>query len=221
MNVVHLSILETGTSMNYAPICLFVYNRLEHTKLTIEALSINAEAKDSDLYIFSDGPKTIEHIDTTKKLRAYLKKIKGFKSINIIEESVNKGLSRSVIDGVSRVLDQSNKVIVIEDDIVTSKYFLKYLNDGLSQYESDESVASIHAYTYPIPQELPETFFLKGADCWGWATWKRAWDNFNPNGQELLSELEERNLITEFNFNDSYPYSQMLKDQISGKNSCV
>jgi hypothetical protein len=117
------------------------------------------------------------------------------------------------------VCGEHGRVIVVEDDLVTSPYFLKYMNDGLELYKSVEEVASIHGYIYPVQADLPETFFLKGADCWGWATWKRAWQGFNPDGAALLRALETRHLTTEFDFNGSTGYTQMLKDQIAGKNN--
>jgi hypothetical protein len=72
---------------------------------------------------------------------------------------------------------------------------------------------------YPIKQKLPDTFFLRGADCWGWATWKKGWKYFEPDGKKLLNELEQRGLTHEFDFEDSYPFTQMLRDQIKGKNN--
>ena len=112
-----------------------------------------------------------------------------------------------------------DKVIVLEDDLVTSPHFLQYMNDGLGIYERDDRVISIHGYSYPVHGKLPETFFLRGADCLGWATWKRGWDLFEDDGQRLLNELERRNLTRSFDFDGSYPYTQMLRDQIAGSNS--
>jgi hypothetical protein len=93
------------------------------------------------------------------------------------------------------------------------------MNDALARYADDARVASVHAYTYPIREPLPETFFLQGADCWGWATWARAWTHFEPDGAKLLDELERRRLARHFDFEGHYPYTQMLKDQIAGRNS--
>lgn len=93
------------------------------------------------------------------------------------------------------------------------------MNEALNYYEKEEEVISIHGYIYPVASKLPETFFLKGADCWGWATWKRGWDLFEPDGKRLLDELRYRNLRKEFDFNGAYPYTKMLEDQIRGKNN--
>jgi hypothetical protein len=201
-----------------APICLFVFNRLDHTRRTVESLAKNELASDSDLFVFSDGPRNLEEKIKVDQLRGYLKQIQGFKSLKIIEREKNFGLAKSIIDGVSSIVNQYGKVIVVEDDLVTSPYFLKYMNDGLSIYSDAERVGSIHGYVYPI-RGLPETFFIKGADCWGWATWKSRWEKFNPDGQFLLDQLRKRKLVKEFEFNGSYPYVRMLKNQISGKNN--
>lgn len=203
---------------NLAPITLFVYNRPDHTQQTVEALQKNELAEQSDLIIFSDGPKLGQE-DKVKQVRDYIKTIKGFKSISIRESDINKGLANSIIDGVTEIVNKYGKVIVLEDDLVTSPYFLKYMNDALELYENEEKVISIHGYIYPVKDELPETFFIKGADCWGWATWRRGWSLFEADGQTLLKELELKRLTNEFDFNGSFAYTQMLKDQISGKNN--
>ena len=180
--------------MQIAPTALFVYNRLEHTKRVIEALQKNVLASESDLIIFSDGPKHEKDVKKIDEVRKYLKTIDGFKSIEIFEKENNLGLSNSIISGVTEVVNRYGKIIVLEDDLVVSPYFLEFMNNALVKYENEEKVISIHGYIYPIKNKLPETFFIKGADCWGWATWKRGWDLFEPNGQKLLDELLNKNL---------------------------
>ncbi|EKD32407.1 MAG: Sugar transferase [uncultured bacterium] len=200
-----------------APICLFVYNRLWHTKQTIDALKNNHLASDSELFIFSDGAKNKETIAAVSNVRSYIQTINGFKKVHIILRETNLGLANNIVSGVSEIVNLYKQVIVLEDDLVSSPFFLKYMNDALDLYKYDESVASIHGYVYPI-NYLPETFFLKGADCWGWATWDRAWADFEPNGRTILNEINERKLKREIDFNNSNSYVKMLKDQIKGKN---
>jgi len=202
-----------------APIALFVYNRPFHTMRTVNALASNAYAKDSELIIFSDGPKAESDEEQVAEVRNFIRTISSFKNIRIVESEVNKGLARSIIEGITEVLNSSDTIIVMEDDLVTSPHFLQYMNEGLNLYQHEERVISIHAYLYPVKEELPETFFLRGADCWGWATWKRGWQLFEPDGTKLLEQLEKQNLTHEFNFSGSYPYVRMLKDQIKKKNN--
>jgi hypothetical protein len=204
---------------NLAPIALFVYNRLELVQQTILNLQKNYLAKDSDLFIFSDGPKDDEDNIKIINVRNYLKKITGFKSVKIIERDKNIGLANSIISGVTEIANQYEKIIVLEDDMVTSPYFLQYMNESLDFYKDEEKVISIHGYIYPLKGNLPETYFIKGADCWGWATWKRGWNLFEVNGQKLLDELKTKNLIKQFNFDNSYNYDKMLEKQISGQNN--
>ena len=169
--------------MSLAPIVLFAYNRLEHLKKTINALQKNILALDSELYIFSDGAKNEETLQQINKVREYIKTITGFKSITIIERKENLGLANSIISGVTEIVNKYGKIIVLEDDMVTSRHFLKYMNDALDYYENENRVIGIHGYIYPVKKELPNTFFIKGADCWGWATWKRGWDLFEHDGK--------------------------------------
>lgn len=199
------------------PILLFVYNRLEHTRRTVESLLANQEISQHELIVFSDGPKTVVDSSSVNQVRDFISKIKGFQSVTVYRSKTNKGLSRSVIDGVTEVLKRFDRCIVIEDDLVLSPHFLSFMRDGLSKYAADSRVASIHGYVYPADSVLPTNFFMKGADCWGWGTWKRAWDLFEPDGSKLLEQLKKRGLINEFDFGGSYAYSELLKKQIEGK----
>lgn len=204
--------------MILSPIVLFVYNRPWHTLQTIEALQKNILASESELFIYSDGAKNNQDTDKVAEVREYIQTINGFKKITIIERDKNWGLANSIIDGVTKIINEYGKIIVLEDDLVTSPFFLKFMNEALQMYQNENEVACIHGYVYPI-QNLPETFFIRGADCWGWATWKRGWDIFEMDGQKLLNEVKQRSLQKEIDFNDSYGYTKMLKDQIMGKNN--
>jgi hypothetical protein len=175
-------------------------------------------SSESELYIYSDYPKNEAASAAVREVREYIKTVNGFKKVEIIYQEKNLGLAKSIVSGVTEIVQRFGKVIVLEDDLVTSPYFLTYMNDALDIYENDDQVACIHGYTYPIKNPVPETFFLKGADCWGWGTWKRAWELYEPDGQILLDKLVERKLEYEFNFDGSYPYIQMLRDQIAGLN---
>lgn len=155
-----------------APVALFVYNRPWHSRQTIEALQANALARETELYIFSDGPRAEADVKKVEEVRNYLRSVEGFQSVHIVESNVNKGLAKSVIAGVTNVLQTNSNIIVLEDDMVTSAFFLTYMNRALELYKNETDVISIHGYIYPVKEALPETFFLKGADCWGWATWK-------------------------------------------------
>ncbi|MCR1812023.1 glycosyltransferase [Sulfurospirillum sp. hDNRA2] len=204
--------------MTLAPIVLFTYNRLWHTKQTVEALQKNALANESELFVYSDGAKNDAASLHVRNIREYLQTIEGFKKVTVIEREKNWGLANSIIDGVTNIVNQYGKIIVLEDDLVTSPCFLTYMNEALTLYENEPKVISIHGYIYPVA-DLPDTFFLKGADCWGWATWKRGWDAFEANGQKLLDEVSKRKLQKEADFDGAYAYTQMLKDQIQGKNN--
>jgi hypothetical protein len=202
-----------------APITLFVYNRLNHTRQTVEALLRNELAAESEFFVFSDGPRSETDREKVLAVRSYLKTINSFKKVAVIERDKNFGLAESIIAGVTEIVNRYGRIIVLEDDMVTSPYFLKYMNDALEIYKDEEKVISIHGYIYPVRDKLPETFFLRGADCWGWATWKRGWDLFDPDGRKLLEQLQKRNLTRTFDFESAYGYTKMLKNQVQGKNN--
>lgn len=200
-----------------APIALFTYNRLDHTVRTIEALRGNELASESELFIFSDGPKNFQAESSVLAVRNYLKNVSGFKSVTVIERPENFGLAKSIIDGVTSICHRYGRVVVVEDDLVTSPYFLTYMNDALNHYVDDDRVISVHGYIYPLTESLPETFFLRGADCWGWATWKRGWDIFEPDAQKLYDAVRSGGESKIFDFDGNYDYLNMLRQQIEGK----
>ena len=204
-----------------SPVVLFVYNRPWHTKCTVEALQVNNLSEHSELIIFADGPqkdgKNEDEINRIQEVRHYIKHITGFRSVKIIESNVNLGLAASIINGLNQVLQLHETVIVLEDDLVTAPFFLEYMNNGLNIYAHNDQVISLHGYSYPI-DGLPANFFLKGADCWGWATWKRGWELFEGDGLKLLEQLKSKKLLRRFDFNGTYNYTKMLINQIEGKN---
>lgn len=204
--------------MNLSPIVLFVYNRPWHTQKTLEALQNNELASESELFIYADNAKNNKIDEQVLKVRRYIKKIDGFKKVTIIEREKNWGISKSIIDGVTKVINKYGRVIVMEDDLVVSPYFLKYMNASLCKYEDEVKVIQIAGYMFTLNINIKEdALFLPFISSWGWATWKRAWDSFDINsiGYEKLKHdplLQER-----FNLNGAYDYFSMLEDQLVGK----
>lgn len=199
-----------------APVLLLAYARPDHLRRTVESLRANDEAAATDLYVYCDAAKTSEVASAVAAVRRYVDQITGFASVMPVFRDRNWGLSASVIDGVTQLLERDDRVIVVEDDLVVSRFFLRYMNGGLDAYATDERVASIHGYSYPVSARLPETFFLRGADCWGWATWRRAWSVFESDGRKLLDELERRSLTRAFDLDGVAGFSQMLRAQVAG-----
>ncbi|MEQ7802514.1 sugar transferase [Pedobacter sp. ASV1-7] len=177
---------------NFAPIALFVYNRPEHTRRTLNFLQKNRLAEESRLFIFSDGAASGQE-ENVRAVRELAKTITGFKSVELIERPHNFGLANSVIDGVSRLCKEYGRAIVLEDDVLTSPYTIQYFNDALNKYQDQNEVMHVTAYMYPIPhQSLPETFFLRIASSQAWATWDRAWKNFEPDIDKIIASFDDQ-----------------------------
>ena len=204
--------------MSLAPILLFTYNRPSHTRQTLNALLGNELSNESELFIFSDGYKGIEEKNEVMEVRQLVRSIKGFKKIHITEHGVNLGLAKNIIEGVTQVIETYENVIVLEDDLITSPYFLTFMNEALDMFEEEKRIGHVHGYCYPLPK-LPDAFLTKWTGSWGWATWERAWRQFNPDGNILLKEIETRRLARAFDFNGQYPYTRMLRRQVKGQNN--
>lgn len=186
---------------NLAPIVLFVYNRPAHTQKVVEALQKNKEAKHSDLFIFSDAPKNENANEKVSQVRSYIKTITGFKAITIKEQAQNQGLAKSIVNGVTEVVNRFGKIIVLEDDIETSPYFLKFMNKTLQFYETEKRIWSITGFSYPIKHaELPEAFCYFAISAWGWGTWEDRWKHFDKNPNKYISLISTPEDIHHFNF---------------------
>lgn len=202
-----------------APILLFAYNRPRHLQHTVEALAHNPLAQESELFVFSDGARTEDDHEDVELVRSYIHTIEGFKTVHRIERDRNYGLAANIIDGVTDIVNRYGRVIVLEDDLVTAPGFLQFMNDALDTYADEPRVGHIQAYDFTQNPRLPETFLIKFTGSWGWATWQRAWQHFNPDGQYLLNELHRRHLTRRFDFNGKYGFTRMLRRQVEGKNN--
>lgn len=205
-------------NIEYAPIALFVYNRPEHTKRALETLRESDGFDKSPLYIFSDGPKSSSDAEQIRSVRDTVHKIAG-NYANIVKASINQGLATSIIQGVSRLCNQYGRVIVIEDDLLVAPSFLNYMNAALQKYEAETSVMQISGYMFPVPEfsDRVEALFLPFTTSWGWATWKRAWDYFEPKATGWDKMVDDHRLRSKFNLGGSFDYFTMLKKQNQGK----
>jgi putative methyltransferase (TIGR04325 family) len=210
--------LQINSKVNHAPVIIFAFNRPDHTQKCIDALMLNDGWSQTDVFIYCDGPRN-EFDLNVEKTRVIAGNVKGCRSLSVIKSEKNKGLYHSVIEGVTEVIDKFNRAIIVEDDLITSPGFLSFMNGALEKYEDNRNVACISGYVYPLKKKFDQPFFIKGADCWGWATWKDRWNDLQTDASTLLSKIESnKTLMDEFTFNNSYPYLQMLRDRSAGLN---
>lgn len=204
---------------NLAPIALFVYNRPEHTRRTLSYLQKNLLADESRLYIFSDGPKSDADKAKIEQVRQLASEATGFKSVKLIERETNLGLANSIISGVTKLVNEYDKVIVFEDDLLSSLYTLQYFNEALERYASEEKVMHVGAYMYNLPNKtLPQTFFYRAATSWGWATWARAWRDFEPDIDKLIGHFDKAK-IHQFSIEGNMNFWKQMEQFKAGRNN--
>lgn len=203
--------------MSLAPIVFFGFNRPDHTLRTLTALSNARLAADSILYIFLDGPKegaSPEMQNRINEVRSVAASKKWCGTVEISVSSSNKGLFRSIVSGVTDIIARHGKVIVLEDDVLVSPGFLEYMNDALDFYANEPRVMHISGYSRPDLSgagiEDP-TYFFFHTTCWGWATWKRAWDNFNPDPMAVMKKLRGNPKISLLNMDGTFEFYWGLK----------
>ena len=200
-----------------APIVLFVYNRLDHTQKTVQALLDNQLADKSTIFIFSDGAKDNKERYKVNQVREYIKTIDGFKKINIINRDKNYGLADSIIDGVTKIISEFDKVIVLEDDLVSSPFFLKYMNEALDHFKDIKDVYHISGWNYPFyNDQLGDVFLWRLMNCWGWATWADRWSLYKKNTEEIISEFTS-NDIKRFNIDGAEDFWGQILANKDGK----
>ena len=205
-----------------APIVLFVYNRPWHTKQTVEALQKNELAKDSELFIYSDESKNEDARESVNEVRSYIDTIIGFKKVTVIKREKNWGLANSIIDGVTNIINEYEKVIVLEDDLVTSPYFLKFMNDNLNVFYNRNDIFSITGFNFSqiqlkISNDYKEDIYLSyRCMSWGWGTWKNRWSkiDWEVNDFDILEKNKKEIKLFNRGGEDLFP---MLKNQLEGK----
>ncbi|GAA4333941.1 glycosyltransferase [Mucilaginibacter gynuensis] len=204
---------------NLAPIALFVYNRPDHTRRTLSYLQQNVLAEESRLFIFSDAPKTEADKARVDQVRQLAKTVTGFKAVKVITRTENFGLAKSIIEGATQLVNEYGKVIVFEDDLLSSPYTLEYFNEALSKYANEEKVMHIGAYMFDLPDKtLPQTFFHHIATSWGWATWARAWKNFEPDIDTLLQQFDAEKKHR-FSVENTMNFWKQMQEFKAGKNN--
>ncbi len=202
---------------NLSPVLLFVYKRLDTLQQTVAALQQNNLANESELFVFSDSAKTSDDEAEIKRVRSFIRTISGFKKIHIFEAEENKGLANSIIDGATLILKEFGKVIVLEDDLLTSSNFLCYMNQCLEHYEDNKKIFSVSGYSHAIKNDnVKDVYFTKRGSSWGWATWQNRWREVD--WKVLVYNNFKRNPSQWKAFNKiGSDLSSMLKRQMEGK----
>lgn len=205
--------------MDISPIVLFTYNRPQHTMQTIESLKKNSLSLDSELFIYSDGPRnTNESRSAVAEVRKYLNGVEGFRKITILKSKTNLGLAKSVAKGVSEVVNKYGRVVVLEDDLITHPSFLNYMNNALERYQNDEKVMQISGHMFDVDIEAEtDAIFLPFISSWGWATWRRAWNHFDLNSSVPKILVKDNAIRYRFNLDGAYDYFRMLEAQMKGR----
>lgn len=206
-----------------APIIVFAYNRPEHLRRTIEALAANELAAESILYVYCDGPKanaTEEELENVRKVRAFAHSVQGFRGVFVVEQPINKGLDPSEIEAITKIVNKYGKVISVEDDLITNRYFLRFINEGLDFYESDKRIYSIAGFVDAIPFPVAykkDIFASYRAESYGWGTWADRWNQTEWDERKYqIIQHPTKKQIRAFNRggDDMYP---MLLDKLNGR----
>lgn len=199
------------------PIALFIYNRPLHLRRSIESLMRCEGLGKSPIYVFADGASRCEHMPSVKAARSVALEMLGNRATFHLSEC-NRGLARSIVEGVEKLTELHGAAIVVEDDLVLEPGFIAFMKAALARYADDENVYQISGYAFPCPTLSASTtaVLLPLTSTWGWATWRRAWRTFDPNSTGSTDLLKDRATRKRFNFGGVYDYAAMLERQMEG-----
>ena len=201
-----------------APILFFTYKRPDHTRQALQSLAQNEGAQESELFIFCDAPKRAEDEEAVRQVREVIRTQQWCGKVHIIERKTNMGCANSIISGVTEICEKYGRVIVLEDDLVLSPFFLDYMNRALDLYEDNPQVMQISGHMFPVNLDVEtDAVFMPCITSWGWATWQRSWKYFDPGMSGYAQLKSNKKLRYKFDLNGSYPYFKMLEEQIDGK----
>lgn len=198
------------------PIAIFGYKRPEHLDTCLKSLELNELAIESDIYILIDGPKCSSEAILVNQCIDIAEKNWRFKNKKIITYNKNLGLRQSIRIGIDKIFEFHNSIIVVEDDLQVHPKFISFISDGLDKYKDEQRIGSIQGFSM-IERELEECYFLPSADSWGWGTWKSRWKTVNWDSSYLLAEIEKRKLTKQFNYDNSYNFTNLLRLNSMGK----
>lgn len=198
-----------------APIAVFVYKRAEHTRRMLQSLRANPDFARSPVTVYCDGARSADDREAVEATRRIVRELAP--AARIVERDGNFGLARSIITGVTENCAKYGRVIVCEDDLVFSPFALDYFNDALDFYAGHERVMHISGYMYPVRRQLPKAFLYREGTCWGWATWQRAWEKFEPDARSIMDWVGRNDRRSAFDINDTMYFWQMLTMQAEGR----
>lgn len=207
---------EVDGRRKIAPVILFTYNRPEHTKRTIEALAANELAEETELYIFSDAAKKEADAAKVREIREYAGRVSEFLSVTLVAREENYGLARNVIEGVTDIVNRYGRVIVLEDDLVTNRFFLRFMNDGLNRYEKEQRVTGITGFSHfgdEIGLPYESYFHTLTGTSWSWATWADRWKYFDEECSDWTDMVSDAKLRKRFNYDNTYDFYKIMKMQ--------
>lgn len=162
--------------MNHAPVALFVYNRAENTRRTLETLARNTLARETEVYVFSDGGKDEKSWTLVNEVRKVVSEFSdAFGGFELIARPKNLYLERNIIEGIAQVFTKHDRIIVLEDDIITSPYYLEYMNQAFELYKDTPRVMHVAGFTNLALDDIP-FYFTPHMSGWGWGTWRDRWN---------------------------------------------
>lgn len=208
---------DVTTFSEWAPLALFIYKRPEHARRVITSLQACDGAQSSPIYVFADGPKTDADLPAVEATRAVARELLGGSAV-FVEREANRGLAESIIAGATELCDRHGSIVAVEDDLVVAPSFLRFLNEGLERYRDEPQVMQISGHMFDVPslKDEREAIFLPMITSWGWATWRRAWNLFDPSAAGWRERLNDPAEARRFNLDGMYDYARMLTRQMTG-----
>jgi GT2 family glycosyltransferase len=200
------------------PLAIFAYRRREHLARCLAAVERCAGLDACAVTIFCDGPRAEAEQAGIEEVRQLARTWARDHAADVREAPRNLGLARSIVSGVTELCTAHGRAIVLEDDLEPAPEFLRYMLAALHRYEPEPSVMQVAGYRLPFQWEgKTDALFLPCTTTWGWATWQRAWERFRWKPEDA-GTLDDPAVAAAFDLGGAYPYSQMLRNRLAGRN---
>ncbi len=174
------------------PVLLVGYNRPEWVSRVVEAL---AAVRPRSIFVVVDGPKDSKP-DDPQRCEAVARVVKEGVAwpcdLKLLVRKENLGCARSMSEAITWFFEQVDAGIILEDDTVPAPDFFRMCEDLLRLYRDDERVWCVTGTSFQDgpAHGQPSYYFSKYAECWGWASWRRAWRHYRHDLPDL-DEMEQ------------------------------
>jgi hypothetical protein len=214
--------MQSNDGKIHAPVVMIGYNREWAIKKSLTNLSQCKGVEKRDVFVYIDAPYRIEDARSVSEMIDAAQEFKNkIPKLRIISRSVNYGVPGNLVEAITEIVNKYGRIIFFEDDVLVSRTFLEYMDEGLEKFESDPKIWSINGYCdhmLYIPWFYSGDVFLSPrVNAWGFGTWKDRWNAVDFSLEEWKKTNKNKSEIKKIEARLGWRFSKCLNDLLEGK----